>query len=266
MRYLFGFLCVCALGVVPLVGCNETTGDGGGGGSGGDGGMGGGGSGGSSLYLWCVQYPPQSTEFYGVSFTDANTGTVVGRSGTILRTTDGGVTWLAQTSGTSAILYGVSFTDANNGTVVGAGAGPEAGTILRTMDGGETWAAQDSGTSNWLIGVSFTDANTGTAVGFGGTILRTTNVSAYSSSCDPFCARIDECFGTDRLPNCAESCGCTVNEGAQVSAACEAAVADVNACVVDLSSCEQVEAWLDSTPVDSYPCKAADENVLSTCF
>jgi hypothetical protein len=28
MRYLFGVLCVCALGVVPLVGCSETTGDG----------------------------------------------------------------------------------------------------------------------------------------------------------------------------------------------------------------------------------------------
>jgi hypothetical protein len=30
MRYLFGFLCVCALGLVPLVGCgDDTTGDGG---------------------------------------------------------------------------------------------------------------------------------------------------------------------------------------------------------------------------------------------
>ena len=27
MRYLFGFLCVCALGVTPLVGCNETAGE-----------------------------------------------------------------------------------------------------------------------------------------------------------------------------------------------------------------------------------------------
>ena len=27
MRYLFGFLCVCALGVVPLVGCGETAGE-----------------------------------------------------------------------------------------------------------------------------------------------------------------------------------------------------------------------------------------------
>jgi len=27
MRYSFGFLCVCALGVMPLVGCNETAGE-----------------------------------------------------------------------------------------------------------------------------------------------------------------------------------------------------------------------------------------------
>ena len=39
MHYLFGFLCVCALGVMPLVGCGETTGDGGSGGSAGSGGM-----------------------------------------------------------------------------------------------------------------------------------------------------------------------------------------------------------------------------------
>jgi hypothetical protein len=157
---------------MPLVGCSETTGTSGNGG-------GTGGNGGSDPYGWCVQYPPESTEFHGVSFTDTNTGTVVGRSGTILRTTD---------------------------------------------------------------------------------------VRGYSGSCDPFCARIADCFLADRLPNCAESCGCTVNEGAQVSAACETAVTDVNACVVALLSCEQVEAWLDSSPADDYPCKAADENVISICF
>ena len=36
MRYLFGFLCVCALGAVPLVGCGE-SGSGGMAGSGGQG-------------------------------------------------------------------------------------------------------------------------------------------------------------------------------------------------------------------------------------
>jgi len=49
VRYLIGFLCVCALGLTPLAGCNETTGDGGTGGAAGSGGIGGdGGTGGSS--------------------------------------------------------------------------------------------------------------------------------------------------------------------------------------------------------------------------
>lgn len=59
---------------------------------------------------------------YGVSFTDANTGTVVGYDGffigAILHTIDGGVTWEAQSSGTIRNLRGVSFTDATTGTAV----------------------------------------------------------------------------------------------------------------------------------------------------
>jgi hypothetical protein len=41
MRYLFGFMCVLALGVMPMVGCGETEGAGGSGGDGGNGGVGG---------------------------------------------------------------------------------------------------------------------------------------------------------------------------------------------------------------------------------
>ena len=48
MRYLFGFLCVCALGLMPLVGCTDDGGAGGSGGTAGDGGSGGtGGDGGT---------------------------------------------------------------------------------------------------------------------------------------------------------------------------------------------------------------------------
>ena len=57
----------------------------------------------------------QQTICIGVSFTDANNGTAVGDSGTILRTTNGGTNWTSQSSGTTNWLYGVSFTDANNG-------------------------------------------------------------------------------------------------------------------------------------------------------
>ncbi len=60
MRYLFGFLCVCALGVMPLVGCSETTGDGG---SGGDAGSGGhGGTGGIAEEAGCFRVPCEDVE------------------------------------------------------------------------------------------------------------------------------------------------------------------------------------------------------------
>lgn len=109
---------------------------------------------------------------FGVSFADVNTGTGVGTFGTVVRTTDGGTTWVTQSSGTTNRLRGVSFTDANAGTAVG-----DFGTIVRTTDGGTTWVTQSSGTANVLWGVSFADANTGTAVGKGGTIVRTTGGS-----------------------------------------------------------------------------------------
>jgi len=41
MRYLFGFVCVCALGFLPVVGCGDNNGGGGSGGSGGTAGTGG---------------------------------------------------------------------------------------------------------------------------------------------------------------------------------------------------------------------------------
>ncbi|MDH4158613.1 MAG: glycosyl hydrolase, partial [candidate division Zixibacteria bacterium] len=63
--------------------------------------------------------------------TDANRGTVVGIGGTILRTTDGGDTWVNQASGTDNWLETVCFTDRNTGTAVGIG-----GTILRATTGG----------------------------------------------------------------------------------------------------------------------------------
>jgi hypothetical protein len=63
---------------------------------------------------WFQQSPLQTDiRLNGVNFTDANTGTIVGANGTILRTTDGGTTWVDQTSNSTAYLYGISFTDAN---------------------------------------------------------------------------------------------------------------------------------------------------------
>ena len=103
------------------------------------------------------QTPPAEGNILCVSYTDTNTGTAVGQSGTILRTTDGGATWTVQLSGTMNALSDVLFTDANRGMAVGAN-----GTILRTTNGGATWtipscetrktlnAAQDDPIQLWI--------------------------------------------------------------------------------------------------------------------
>jgi photosystem II stability/assembly factor-like uncharacterized protein len=101
---------------------------------------------------------------------NSSIGFAVGFIGTILKTTDGGLTWKLQNSGTTNTLYDVSFVDVNNGFAVG-----ESGTILRTTDGGIKWTQQESGTVNTLLGISMIDTNICTIVGDNGTILRTTN-------------------------------------------------------------------------------------------
>jgi len=72
--------------------------------------------------------------FEGIAFTDSLHGTVVGTSGLIFRTIDGGDTWIKQESGVTGWLYSVSFTDSLTGTIVGSG-----GIILRTTNGGYSW-------------------------------------------------------------------------------------------------------------------------------
>jgi photosystem II stability/assembly factor-like uncharacterized protein len=117
---------------------------------------------------WTSQTSGTAKSLYGVSFSDANTGTAVGETGAIHRTTDGGETWQHQTSGTTQHLMDVYMSSALTGTAVGFG-----GTILRTENGGDTWLPQTSGTTRSLHDVCFTDPANGTVVGSGGTILTT---------------------------------------------------------------------------------------------
>jgi photosystem II stability/assembly factor-like uncharacterized protein len=124
---------------------------------------------------WIQQYSGvMGYGLWGVSFTSADTGTVVGFSGSIRHTTDGGALWNNQDTVIDN-LTACSFVNGNTGTVVGY-----SGTILRTTDGGATWTRQTTGDATWLWGVSFTDPNHGTAVGYDnsswvGRIFHTTN-------------------------------------------------------------------------------------------
>lgn len=95
-------------------------------------------------------------------------GWVVGASGLVLKTDDGGSSWVMQKSGTEEELVDVFFYDDTYGWIVGAN-----GTVLRTTDGGATWRRTAQPTDRHLTGVHFVSAAEGWACGTGGVILHT---------------------------------------------------------------------------------------------
>ena len=96
----------------------------------------------------------------------------MGDSGTILKSTDAGMTWSALTSGTTKALYDVDFFNDTEGVAVGDG-----GLILRTTDGGASWATVASGVRDGLRSVSFNGAN-GICGGLSQDILYSTDSGA----------------------------------------------------------------------------------------
>jgi photosystem II stability/assembly factor-like uncharacterized protein len=107
-----------------------------------------------------------------VCFTDALRGWAVNAG--VLATTDGGVTWGAQTAG-SWTLQDVTSTTSNGltqGWAVGADAGGQRGIIAGSTPAG-TWVERVSYTGMSLKAVDFGDHSTGYAVGAKGAIVAT---------------------------------------------------------------------------------------------
>ena len=120
---------------------------------------------------------PQSNNLFAVDFINSDTGWAVGSNGTIIRTTDSGITWIIQNSGTTGSLFDVQFINDSIGTAVG-GIAVNGGTesiILRTTNCGIDWVSQWNGSGYFLYRVSFTNIYNGIVVSDWGTIYRTTN-------------------------------------------------------------------------------------------
>ncbi len=97
---------------------------------------------------------------------------VVGDSGTILKTIDGGTTWSTPSSGTKDDLLSVFFPNEKLGFAVG-GLFNSHGTVIKTTDGGDTWTAQEGVAANLLFSTIFVDDSLGFAGGVNGTLIGT---------------------------------------------------------------------------------------------
>jgi photosystem II stability/assembly factor-like uncharacterized protein len=114
-----------------------------------------------AMAQWVPQNSGTTSNLNSVYFTDSNTGFVVGDSGIILKSIDGGNNWAIQSSGTFANLFSVQFADSLTGYAVG-----DSSIILKTIDGGDNWVNQSVGVSADFSSVSFPTVDTGYVVGF----------------------------------------------------------------------------------------------------
>jgi photosystem II stability/assembly factor-like uncharacterized protein len=87
-----------------------------------------------------VSHPRGGSWFGAVRFVSGTqTGWTVGEGGKILKSSDGGATWISQRDASHPLnLIDVSFADVSNGWAVG-------GEELHTTDGGATWVKQRTG-------------------------------------------------------------------------------------------------------------------------
>jgi len=94
---------------------------------------------GSAFAQWNLEYQQElTTAFYAVDFPSSTVGYMVGSGGAIYKTTDGGDTWVEQTSPTTLTFYDCFFKSETEGWAVG-----DNGLIAVTTDG-TNWALHDS--------------------------------------------------------------------------------------------------------------------------
>lgn len=138
---------------------------------------------------WFEQESGTDITLHSVQMTDHNTGYAVGGDilldgnsnaldrGVIIKTTNGGISWLTQTpSGFDKILYSVCFL--NNSTGYAAGKDNQNHAVFKTTNGGNNWIQQSlpsAPNTPPLLDLSFINTENGYAAGLGPVIFKTTN-------------------------------------------------------------------------------------------
>jgi len=110
-----------------------------------------------------------SKQLTSIFFPSTNIGYIAGDNGTILKTSNGGTTWINLPSSSPNNYTSIFFTDVNTGYVAGT-----YGPILKTINGGTKWTA--IGGSKFFFGLEslyFTNSETGYVCGIGGQIFKT---------------------------------------------------------------------------------------------
>lgn len=93
----------------------------------------------NTIAQWLHQNSGTTEKFMTSCFLDQNLGWAAGNNGTVVKTTDGGDTWISQSINTGDIIHSIYF----NNSLLGWAALYEFtpfrhGSVMHTTDGGET--------------------------------------------------------------------------------------------------------------------------------
>ncbi len=129
---------------------------------------------GQTSWQW-VNPLPQGNLLNGITSINQDTIFAVGDYGTIIRSSNGGTTWLVTPTagGMVEALFDVEFTAPTVGWAVGI-----TGQAVRTTDAGHTWQYEQLATIRDLLGVDFHSANTGWICGSKGVVFSTKNAGS----------------------------------------------------------------------------------------
>jgi photosystem II stability/assembly factor-like uncharacterized protein len=117
---------------------------------------------------WTLQNSGVTANLNDVNGITGNEVLIVGNSGTILKTIDGGVHWVQKTSSTISNLMKIQFVNPTIGYAVG-----ENGTLLKTTDSGESWSTITTGITSNFYGLSCLSENVFYISGDNGLVLKT---------------------------------------------------------------------------------------------
>ncbi|PCJ23271.1 MAG: hypothetical protein COA97_11925 [Flavobacteriales bacterium] len=117
---------------------------------------------------------PSIPTLQAITFTNSNTGFIVGYSGQIIKTNNAGTNWIVSQIPNTETLISVYFPDQMTGFAVGY-SNISGSDVIKTIDSGNSWQNISSGGTfnSALRGVYFPTVNTGYAVGENGRIITT---------------------------------------------------------------------------------------------
>lgn len=120
---------------------------------------------------WFWQNPlPQGNFLNDIKLINKNIGYAIGSWGTVIKTTDAGVTWKEKEFPVRNRLNAACFINESIGWVVG-----DTGIVAKTLDGGSSWSLLNSGTVQKLNNIYFLNEQRGFILGDWNTFLISTD-------------------------------------------------------------------------------------------